>query len=430
MQEAVCKAARHEGIPLVGTAQHAGFALPIVVFVLVMLGLIGSASLRTTGDELLSAGAVNHSSQAFYAAEAGIHSAVSGWDQAAMDTLLAPGDSLVESWTTIENRCSYQVVYRRIDGGDTNSRLYSIESTGRSPGLDRGRRRIGIIMKGAVVGVSAAVAFDSDFLINGNPEITGLCGDVYANGNLELSGDPTLAGDVSATGTVSVSGNPTDTLGNPVTPISGAPTVSIPDLSSADYCGDADFVFNSTGFGLKVSTSELFDFSGGGKKWGWKWSSEDNLYQTDGDSVDDGTYCVDGNIGVGTDLGAPADPQVLTLLTTGSILMNGNPYLRSAHPDSILMIADGDLKLAGDPIAGYGTFGGLIYGGAQCEMNGNPVLHGQLLCKNNADPAGSLDIVQVNKINGNMKLTYMCGGIFAGADKATPIAGRMWSHVW
>lgn len=424
-------AAGHRGTPLVRTARDAGFALPIVIFALVLLGMIGGAALQTSRDELLSAEAVTSSNKAFYAAEAGIHSAVSSWNQTAMDTLmLIPGDSLVESWTTIENRCSYQLVYRRIDGGDASDKLYSVESTGRSPGLNGGRRRIGIIMRGAVVGVSAAVAFDADLLINGNPEITGLCGSVHTNGDLVLLGNPIIAGDLSATGTVSGGGIPTDTLGSTVTPTSGAPTASMPDLSSADYCGDADYVFSSSGFGLKVSTSEVFDFSGGDKRWGWKWNSGVNLYQTDAETVDSGIYCVDGNIRVGTNLGAPGNPQVLTLLTTGSIEVSGNSYLMSAHPDSILMIAEGDLKLNGNATAGYDTFEGLVYGGAQCEINGNPVLHGQLLCKNNADPAGSLDIVQENKLNGNMKLTYMCGGIFAGAGKATPIAGRMWSHVW
>ena len=209
----------HGGTPLIRTARDAGFAMPIVVFALVLLGIIGAAALQSSRDELLSAEAVSHSNQAFYAAEAGIHSAASSWDQVAMDTLMAsPGDSLLGSWTTIENRCSYQLVYRRIDGGDTSAKLYSVESTGRSPGLNGGRRRIAIIMKGGVVGVSAAVAFDTDLVISGNPEITGLCGSVHTNGDLLLSGNPIIAGDLSATGTVVGGGVPTDTLGSTFTP--------------------------------------------------------------------------------------------------------------------------------------------------------------------------------------------------------------------
>ena len=126
--------------PLVQPARDAGFALPIVVFALVLLGMIGGAALQSSRDELFSAEAVSHSNQAFYAAEAGIHSAASNWDQVAMDTLMAsPGDSLLGSWTSIENRCSYQLVYRRIDGGDRPDKLYSVESTGRKPWPQRGK---------------------------------------------------------------------------------------------------------------------------------------------------------------------------------------------------------------------------------------------------------------------------------------------------
>ena len=55
--------------------RDSGFALPIVVFALVLLGMIGGAALQASRDELLSAEAVSHSNQAFYAADAGIHSA-------------------------------------------------------------------------------------------------------------------------------------------------------------------------------------------------------------------------------------------------------------------------------------------------------------------------------------------------------------------
>ena len=404
-----------------------GYALPIMVFALVLLGMMGAAGLQSSGDELLSAVAVSNSSQAFYAAEAGLHDAVSVWNRGAMDTLLAnPGDSVVGSWTAIENRCSYQVVYRRVDAGDTDTWLYSLESTGQSPGINGGRRRVGIMMRKRIV-IDAAVAFESDLLISGDPEITGLCGQVHTNGSLDISGSPVIAGTVTAVG--STNGTAVDTLGNSNPPTAGAPTVVIPDLDPFDYCGDADFVFTSAGMGTKVSTSESFDFSGGGKNWGWKWDDSNNIYQTDDDNPEAGTYCIDGNVEVGTDPGTPGNPLPLTLLTSGSIKMDGNPYLVAAHPDSILIAAKGDLKLNGNPVGGNKNFEGLIYGWAQCEMNGNPVLYGQLLCKDNPDPAGSMPLISENKINGNMELTYMCGGFFAPSDPA-PIAGRMWNHVW
>ena len=204
--------AGYTGTPLVRTARDAGFALPIVVFALVLLGMIGGAALQTSRDELLSAEAVSHSNKAFYTAEAGIHGAVSSWNQPAMDTLMSiPGDSLVGSWTTIENRCSYQLVYRRIDGGDAFDRLYSVESTGRSPGLNGGRRRIGIIVR-STVGVGAALSFGGDVALSGNPTIKGDCPDIHSNGDLDVSGTSTVAGNVSSSGTVSVGGTLQDTL--------------------------------------------------------------------------------------------------------------------------------------------------------------------------------------------------------------------------
>ncbi len=59
------------------------------------------------------------------------------------------------------------------------------------------------------------------------------------------------------------------------------------------------------------------------------------------------------------------------------------------------------------------------------------MLHGQLICKNNPDPAGSIDLINESKIGGNMILTYGCGSILDGSGgQPEPIAGRMWHHVW
>ena len=416
------------------STRDGGFALPIVIFALVLLGVIGVAALQTSRDELLSAVAVSNSSQAFYAAEAGIHSAVSNWDQGAMDTLVAgPGDSLVGSWTTIENRCSYRLVYRRIDGGDAPTAFYSVESTGQSPGLNGGRRRIGIIMKGGfVTGAIGAVAFDGGLEISGNPTIVGACGQVHSNDSIDMGGNPTIAGDVSTSGTATGTGSPVDTLGNPITPIEGAPPIPIPDLDPNDYCGEADFIFDSAGQGLKVSTSQTFDFSGGSPKWGWKWDPGNNIYLTDSDSIEEGVYCIDGNIKIANAIGTAGNPADVTFLATGSFEISGNPYLTAAHSDGILVIADGDVKLNGNPTGGADNFQGVVYGGSQCDVSGNPSIFGQLICKDNPNPPGSQDLADTNIISGNMTLTYMCGGPFTegGVSTMVPIAGRMWNHAW
>ena len=407
--------------------RDAGFTLPIVLSVLVMLGVMGVAALQASRDELLSALAVSKSNQAFYAAEAGLHSALENWDQRAMDTLLAdPGDSFVASWTTIENRCAFRLVYRRIDGGDAaRPRLYSLESTGRTPGLNGATQRIGGIVE-EELSIAHAISFQGNLELSANVTITGDCGDIHSNGDLTLAGNATLNGTVESAGTVTISGNPVDTLGNPITAISGALERPIPDLDSTDYCGEADYIFDDSGVGLRVSTSESFDFSPGGTKWGWKWDSGKNIYQSDSDNVEQGVYCVDGNMEIANDLGVAGNPWEVTFLTTGSMMMSGNPYLKPAHSRDIMVIAEGDLKLNGNPSGGNETFRGLIYGGAQCELSGTPRLHGQLICTDNLNPTGSEPWVAESKISGDAVIVHTSGGMMEEMTDPTPI-GRMWT---
>ena len=412
--------------PMVRT-RDAGFALPIAVFALVLLGMIGGAALQSSRDEILSAEAVTHSNQAFYAAEAGIHSAVSNWDQPAMDTLMAgPGDSLVGSWTTIENRCSYQLVYRRIDGGDASDKLYTVESTARSPGLNGGRRRIGIIVRSRV-GLAAALVFGGDAALSGNPTIKGQCPNIHSNGDLDISGTSTVAvdGNVSSSGTASVGGTLQDMLWNPVTPTSDAPELPIPDLDPDDYCGEADYIFAGN-LGTQVATMTTRNLATG-TWWGWKWSG--GTYTTDNDNVAPGVYCMDGNAEMTSQLGSPSTPLAITILTTKSVTIPGDPYMVPAHSDSILIVAEGDVKLNGSPSGGEQNFEGLVYAGSQCEVSGKPVMFGQLICRDDPNPFGSENWVVGNKISGDLTLTYSCGGML-GRGGASPISERMWNHVW
>ena len=149
-----------------------------------------------------------------------------------------------------------------------------------------------------------------------------------------------------------INGNPVDTLGNPITGISGADKRPIPRIYADDFCGEADFVFNSSGVGLRVSTSESFDFAPGGGMWGWKWDSGKNIYKSDSDHVEQGVYCVDGNMEIANNLGVPGSPWEVTFLVEGSVQISGNPYLKPAHSKDIVIIAEGDLKLNGNPAGG------------------------------------------------------------------------------
>ena len=83
----------------------------------------------------------------------------------------------------------------------------------------------------------------------------------------------------------------------------------------------------------------------------------------------------------------------------------------------------------GNATGGQDNYDGLIYAGAQCHVDGNPILYGQLICKDNPNPPGSIDWVTLSNISGQMTLRYRCGGLL-GRIPPMPVPGRKWSHVW
>jgi hypothetical protein len=97
-------------------------------------------------------------------------------------------------------------------------------------------------------------------------------------------------------------------------------------------------------------------------------------------------------------------------MATGSIRVEGTPYLIPDHPDGILLMADGDIYLAGNNTAGAVNYSGMVYGGAQCSALGNVTMFGQLLCANSAQPAGAIDWAPGNVVGGSFTLNFDCSG--------------------
>ena len=338
--------------------------------------------------------------------------------------LANPGDSLVESWTTLENGCGYQVVYRRVDGGDLPTvKLFSVESTGQSPGLNGGRRRVSIMLK-SLKTINNAIAFGGDAIFGGNPTILGPCSDIHTNGDALFSGTATVDGNVSASGTANVAGVLLDALGDTVTATSAVPENQIPDLDPMDYCSEADYIFEDQ-WGTQVATGTTRNLNVAW--WGWKYTS--GRYITDSADVMPGVYCMNHDAELTNQIGSADDPLSITILTTGSVTMPGDPYAVAAPPDSILIMAEGDVNIRGDPVAGDVGFQGLIYAGSQCQISGAPVIYGQIICRDDPNPVGTTDYASTNSISGDLQLTYSCGGILSPRPP-TPLTQRMWSHVW
>ena len=138
---------------------------------------------------------------------------------------------------------------------------------------------------------------------------------------------------------------------------------------------------------------------------------------------------MDNDVEIGNQLGSPSTPLALTILTTKSVTIPGDPYIIPAHSDSILIVASGDVQLNGSPSSGDQNYHGLVYAGSQCEISGAPVMYGQLIFRDDPNPFGSEDWASENKISGNLTLTYNCGGLLGGGE-ARPITRRKWSHGW
>ena len=415
------------GLPHRGS--EAGFALPAVLLAMILVTVLGTAALQSSRDRLLAGEAMEQSGLAFYSAESGIAQAVVDWNQGNIeDSVASPGDSLVRAWQTLDNGCSYRVVIRRIDGGDTAGKLYSIASTGRGPGNAPGQRRISVLVREPLpAGLNNAMSFGNDVIISGNPTITGLCADAHANGDIDVAGTTMTAGGVSAVGTVAVGGTLVDTFGNPITPTEGASPQTLPNYQPMDYCLNKDasgsYHFNN-GLYWNSATQAWRSLS----EVGWKESSD--IYTTDSDSIPDGVYCVyDGSIEIGHDYGSPGSPKSVTFLTTMAITIPGDPYVTPAHPDGWLIVAEGDVKLNGSPSGGADNLQGVIFGAAQCEISGAPNIHGQIICRGDSDPLGSQNWVPETKISGDLTLKYDCEYGAPSSGKPAAISGWSWTQI-
>jgi hypothetical protein len=98
----------------------------------------------------------------------------------------------------------------------------------------------------------------------------------------------------------------------------------------------------------------------------------------------------------------------MSVIATGSIRIEGTPYIVADQDDNILALAGGDLYLAGNAAAGAISYSGLLYARAQCVATGNFTATGQLICANNAQPLGATEWSATHSISGNFVLNYDC----------------------
>ena len=414
--------------------QRRGIALPSALFGLVAIGVMALGIYSMSDLQAKSVKNRESSSRAMMVAEAGMVHAltvlrdslkmvgekelIAGYDTeyGNADDGLIVGYNLsaaaqIPASGKVVTHGNYKVVITD-DPGDTDGNPESddnfrvlVSCTGETP--DGGKASISAVVGSALF---PGVVTEGNLTINGDPQIVGKCGGAHANAIAIISGHPTVTNTLSATGAVQGSGTVEDTLGNPITPLQYQPPLDIPEVLPSDYCGTADYTLNSNGTVFQKSTGLSFNINSV-PKFGWKRSSSSPVvFDHDGSSLYPGTVCAQGNVQVGGNPGAPSNPLAMSIIATGSITIAGNPFLTPSSPDAIMFLAGGDVMISGNPDAGAFNYEGLIYATSQCKVNGNPDIFGQMVCKNKPQPAGTINLTDLNQISGNPKITYDCGG--------------------
>ncbi len=286
---------------------------------------------------------------------------------------------------------------------DSNYRLLVL-CRGETP--DGGVAEVGIALDALTY---PAFVTGGDLVLVGNPSILGPCAGLHVNGALLVSGSPTVDGEVTVSGPVAGGGAIQDAAGSPVVPESGAPAVEMPEHDPLDYCDAADYVLHD-GWVVTIGPPRDSSYAVSSGVLGWQWDQTTNLYSLNGVQAVPGTVCVYGNVRITGSLGSDASPMAMSIFATGSVHIGGNPSLESSHPDGILIIAGGDLKVSGNAAGSTPAYSGLLYAGAQCQFNGTPDINGHVLCRDDPNPPGSIDLVLQTKVNGNPTIIYDCTG--------------------
>ncbi len=383
-----------------------GFALPTVLVAMLLVSAIAVTALRTSSDERMTGRAMREAAKAFYAAEAGVNAVIAAWDQSVIDAALTvPGDSLELGWQTLENGCRYRGVVRRVDDG-SGLKMYQISATGRGAGDLRSERNLAFLLREVPLMPQKALTVNGELRVVGEGDLLGDCGGLHVNGDLVLADTLHVSGDVIFTDSVSGSGGAIDTLGNSIEPQVGDST-TIPELHPWDYCGEADYILRN-GWYITVgspSDSSLIPPTGLD---GWKYSSTGDVYSLNAEYGVPGTVCVDGNVNVWADPKHMTSPLQISLLVDGSVKFSGSPVITADHSEGILVMAEGDVVLHGYLEDAGDNYAGLVYAGAQCDFNGEPVLNGQVLCRGAANPPGSTELATRSMINGKPQITFDC----------------------
>jgi hypothetical protein len=270
-------------------------------------------------------------------------------------------------------------------------------------------------------------------LVSGSPTFTGASGGIHANGNLTISGNPTIATNAQASGTYTVTGSPTAGFSGGAQPYQTINSLTASQLSnSRDYY--FSYIAQGEHFRGRVYDKDGVELAGlkDGETWScWRYNVSADKFNwatwtwyytpftwTATCTPANGTYYVIGDVVLSGTIGTAAAPWITTILAGGSILVT-SPSLVIRPPlsteaawyktatQNLLFVANKDILITGNASQ---NFTGIMSAYEQVGISGNPVVaNGYFLAQDVSNAATSLwgtNLVASNYISGNMALTY------------------------
>ena len=404
-----------------------------LLVMLIMTGLGATAITLTTFDSEITAND-RSTTQAFYLAEGGMQHAVAvlkaaGGADDGFDDELATNTGVMLSDVALGGGLYTVTALDNNDDADqttdSDGRIL-IRSVGRQNGA------VSIVQVAVTANAGAAGSFggiitEDNLAIPGDANITGACGNVHANGNIDISGSPTIDQNLTAQGTISIGGSPT-VWGSTT---SGADAQEIPYFDPADYADYATYELRSNGNVYDADGNLVADETDDDPWNGWTYTpgGGDNgqgHWDLASDNTIDGMLYIEGDVTVSSN-----DPTwETTLVATGSIELSGNfgmsNYQNASHPEAIqnlLLVAGLDLKINGNPDQNWAE--GVMAGGEQIQVSGNPALQGALIA---SDVSSTSTTVAANEISGTLSLA--CNNMLAaGTNGGTGVTITAWQDV-
>ena len=430
------------GRPPAAPAGRPGVALPIALFGLLAISVLASGIWAMTDLDARMASNRESASRALLLAESGaMHTvgvlrSIPGW--VTLDALLRGADG--QAGTADDGLLAGPGVDAAIaipgggiaaPGGRYTVRLLDdpADADG-DPATDTNNRVIarctGVADGGSSAVVDVVIAAPSlpAFLTNGglqiqgNPDILGSCGGLHTNGDVSATGHITVSEGqtIRATGRFLGNGRILDPTGRRVEPQTGVEARSTPPRDAATYCAgaDVDFILQADGRARRVRDGLTLD-ARSQERWGWRRTEASPVvWELASKNPEEGTFCVEGNARISGTFGNHGSPVEQSVIALGSIRVDGNGRFTPEHSQNILFLAAGDVELAGNMDVRHSAAAALIYAGSQCGFSGNMVIEGQIICADGPDPAGALDLFDLNHLHGNGKIRYDCAGVTSG----------------